>query len=289
MFYANRGSRRGGQAFAQALALLTDAGVVIAEAKQFRKASDLLRAVEVAVRSEARLVIVGGGDGTQSMVAGRFVDHETVWGVLPLGTGNALARDLDLLELEHACQAMATFQTARIDLGYAGNDYFVNVATVGLTALIAENLPSGAKKWFGRAAYLGAVIKALAKVQPMKATLMADGHSHTIETLQIVIGNGRFHAGPFPLSPDANIQDGKLTVYALEGSSKEAFLRLAWRLPRGHHVDLPEVLAMNVESGHLDTSPHERVIIDGEKRGYTPFSFRLVPEAVRVVVGPNFG
>jgi len=288
VFYANHGSRRGGGAFTQAKDLLTVAGVELAEATQFRKATDMLRAVEHAVRHGARLIIVGGGDGTQSMVAGRFVGHEATWGVLPLGTGNALARDLDLLDFQAAFKAMATFRTKKIDLGYAGNDYFVNIATVGLSARIAESLPSGAKKWLGRAAYLAALVKGLAVVEPMKATLEADGQSHTFETLQIVIGNGRFHAGPFPLSPDANIQDGKLTVYALEGTSKEAFLKLAWRLPRGRHVDLPEVLAMNVESGRLDTIPHERVIIDGEKGGYTPFEFRLVPDAVNVVVGPNF-
>ena len=159
-------------------------------------------------------------------------------GVLPLGTGNAFARDLSIAsDVEIACDVIARGQASLIDLGIANEQYFVNVATVGLTTLIAKELNNEAKKRYGKFVYLFAITRALMRVRPFRVTLETAEETRTVETLQVVIGNGRFHAGPFPLAPDATITDGKLTVYALANASKWTLLRYALNLPGGHHVE----------------------------------------------------
>ncbi len=229
------------------------------------------------------LVVVGGGDGTLSSIAGAFVGTQSVLGVLPLGTGNEFARDLTIpSDVSGACDVIVSGQVTAVDLGIVNGSYFINVATVGLTTLIAQELTSEAKKRFGKFVYLFAVVRALARSRAFQVTLKTEEDTQTFQTLQVVIGNGRFHAGPFPLAPDASITDGKLVVYALAGTSRWDLLRYALNLPGGHHVELPNVPAVTTSGGRLETLPLQRVTVDGEICQRTPLVFGVAPRALNV-------
>ena len=287
--YANAKSRQGQEHFQQAVRDLKNEGLDIAEARLFRDVRILSECVQDAVREGTSLVIVGGGDGTMSSVVRHFVGTKSTMGVLPLGTGNAFARDLSIpFILPLACKTIAQGKTAQVDLGYAGNDYFVNVMTAGLTARIVVELKDQAKKRFGRAAYLFAMGRALARVRGFHAKLTTPEANMEFDTLQVVIGNGRYHAGPFPLAPDASITEGKLSMYALATTNRASFLKLAWKLRTGRQCELPEVFSLTTVGGQLETSPSRKVVVDGEIVGNTPIAFKVVPKAVSVRVPLEF-
>jgi len=286
--FANAKSRRGGESFQRALDLLKAAGVAVGESQLYRDPGALDKRVGEAVKKGARLVVVGGGDGTLSMVAKHFVKSESTLGVLPLGTGNAFARDLSIMSLEKACETIAKGSDQRIDLGHAVNDYFVNVITAGLTARIASELNDDAKKRFGRAVYLFAMARGLSLVKAFHAKLTMVEETLEFDTLQIVIGNGRYHAGPFPLSPDASITEGKLSGYAMATTNRASFLKLAWKLRTGRQCDLPEVYSIWTEGGKLETWPARKVVVDGEISNRTPIEFKVVPKAISVRVPEEF-
>jgi diacylglycerol kinase (ATP) len=187
-----------------------------------------------------------------------------------------------------ASDTLINGKIAQVDLGRAGDDYFVNVATVGLTTRIAEELSDEAKKRFGRMVYAFAVFRALSRIRPFKATLLTAEESLSFETLQVVIGNGRFHAGPFPVTPDAQITDRKLSGYALTTNKRSVLFRYALRLWGGRHVDMPEVTAFQTTQGRLETFPPKLVTVDGEISLRTPLEFSVAPKAVRVVVPQSF-
>ncbi len=283
--YVNSRSRRGRDWFERCQASLEAQGFRLSEAKRFKSARNLLLAVKRAARDEkVPLVFVGGGDGTISSVARCFVGSESALGVLPLGTGNALARDLGIpSQPEAACQALANARIREIDLGHAGDDYFVNVATIGLSAQIAAELTDDRKRRFGRAVYLLALVKALANVRPIRASLELEGESHEFETLQVVIGNGRYHAGPFKIDKDASLYEGLLHIYALEGVRKSALLQLAIHLAAGDQVRPENVLTWSAQKGKLVTTPSTPVVVDGEQGRWTPIDFHVVPRAIRVL------
>jgi hypothetical protein len=174
-----------------------------------------------------------------------------------------------------------------VDIATIDNDYFVNVATVGLTTKIAQALTNDAKRKYGRLVYLFAMARALGQTAPFRARLTLDGQDHEFETLQIVVGNGRYHAGPFRLSPDAGIRDGRLTMYALQTASKSAFIKLAVRLASGTQRDLGEVFGAEFTEGRLETTPAKRVTVDGEVGLRTPITFSCRPASVRVVVASS--
>ena len=231
------------------------------------------------------LVVAGGGDGTFNALSDLFVGQETVLGLLPLGTGNSLARDLGInADVAQACETIAKGKVQEIDLGYVNGTHFVNVATVGLTTRIAQNLTNDMKKRLGRFVYAVAIWRAMRRSRPFRAVIETEHGKREFDCLQFVIGNGRFHAGPFPLAPDASITSGQLNIYAVEGRNKWALVKYALSLPGGHFTALAEVFSEKCDGGKLSTEPPKQVTVDGEVCARTPLEFRSVPKGMKVMV-----
>jgi diacylglycerol kinase (ATP) len=285
----NTHSRRGKQMYEEAKAMLSSLDVRLVSSVECSKMPRMLAEARKAVRDRVPVLIVGGGDGTFNALANVLVGSETALGVLPLGTGNAFARDLGVpADVTSACRIIATGKLAQVDVGIANGQHFLNVATVGLTTSIASSLQESLKRRYGRIIYLYAVIKAYRQIQPFEATLQTENGSLTFPTLQVVIGNGRYHAGPFRLAPDAGITTGRFSVYALESAHKTSLLKLALHLPSGDYVKLPEVHSESTFGGTLTCSPARRVTLDGEVGPQTPLKFEVAPRSLRVVVPNDF-
>lgn len=283
----NGKSRRGREWFALADAALRERGFDLAKSHLARRPGELATFVADAVRQGIPLVCVGGGDGTISAVAREFMDREAILGIIPAGTGNALARDLGIpIDVLGAAQLIADGVPERVDLGEVNGKVFVNLATVGLSTLIAENLDAGVKRRFGRIAYLGALFRALAKGKRFDARIELPGETLSFRSMQIVIGNGRFHAGPFPVTPEAGIHSGKLAGYSVNSSRKGVLFRFALRLWHGRHVEMDEVVPFAAPEVKVWTQPVRRITVDGEIRLQTPGEFRILPGAIRVMVPP---
>lgn len=285
----NTRSRTGREQFGRALQLLREHGVEVETATAHKRAKQLIASVQEEVARRTPLIVVGGGDGTLGAAAALIARSPCTLGVLPLGTGNQFAKDLGIdANLEAAVEVLAGGRTACVDMGQVNERRFLTVATVGLTALIARELNDEAKRRLGKWVYVIALLRALVRVRPFEVTLETETDRRTLTTLQVVIGNGRFHAGPFPLAPDAHINDGKLIVYAIEGTSRWRLLRCALNLPGGRHVELPFVPVFHTAVGKVDTSSPQRVVIDGEIAMRTPLQFKVDPQALRVVVPETF-
>jgi YegS/Rv2252/BmrU family lipid kinase len=265
---------------------MAEEGISLIEAKLFDANEELVSAVGAAVKRGDPMVIVGGGDGTISSVVQLLEGTETVLGIMPFGTGNALARDLAVpTDVDQAVEIIAKGKIAHIDVGIANGRRFMNVATLGLSTLIAQDLSTGIKKVFAAAAYAIAVARALLEVKPFKAVLtLEDGTAHEIDALQIVIGNGRFHAGGLLIKENAAIDEGFLSVYALATTHKFAFLKLALRLRAGNQAELDEVRSFQTRRMHLETTPSRKVILDGEPLLLSPIDFSISGKKVRVAV-----
>lgn len=297
----NGRARRGREWFSDAVAALERRGFRLERAVLAHSSAQFDAAAADAIEAGVPVVALGGGDGTFSRAVPRFVGADTAMGVLPFGTGNAFARDLGIpADVEGAADVLAGGRVAKIDLGEVSRLTgvggpgpeapcpFLNIATVGLTTRIAEWLQPAAKRRYGRAVYLLALLRAVAVTRPFYVELTTGEGSFAFHSLQVVIGNGRYHAGPFPLHPDASITEGKLHVYALRGRRKASFVRLAWHLRTGRHVDLDEVFALETAGGDLVARPSKRVTVDGEIRLRTPIRFDVRPGALRAVVPDAF-
>ena len=114
-----------------------------------------------------RFLILGGGDGSVSSVVDFLAHHDTLLGLLPLGTANDFARTLGIpQDIEGACKTIAEGKLVDIDLGLAGDNYYVNVASVGLGVEATRDLSPWLKRSTGPLAYPVAAIKTFLSTNP---------------------------------------------------------------------------------------------------------------------------
>jgi YegS/Rv2252/BmrU family lipid kinase len=227
--------------------------------------------------------IVGGGDGTLNAAAFGVIEAGLPLGVLPLGTANDLARTLGIpFDLDGAAQVIADGHTRKIDLGIVNGQPFFNVASLGLSAELAQQLTRDIKRRYGRLGYALVAMKVLAQARPFRATITSETESVRVRTLQIAVGNGRFYGGGNAVEKDAAIDDQHLDLYSLEleRAWKLAFMARSFRY--GEHGAWSEVRAVRAKEFDIRTRRPRPINADGEIVTQTPAHFSIRPCAVTV-------
>lgn len=164
------------------------------------------------------LVIAAGGDGTVRAVTEELAGTGTAIGIVPLGTGNLLARNLDIpLNPREALEVAFGGQDRALDVGTFTSDdgtetAFLVMAGVGLDAAIMHGVNEDLKERVGWLAYLVSLAKAL-RLQSTRADIFIDDDEPIkLRARTVVVGNVGFLQGGIPLMPDAEFDDGRLDV-----------------------------------------------------------------------------
>jgi YegS/Rv2252/BmrU family lipid kinase len=236
---------------------------------------------------EVDRVIVCGGDGSVNAAACGILDSGLPLGIIPLGTGNDLARTLGLpLDPVAAASVIAAGATRMVDLGEVNGHPFFNVASLGISTALAEELTRDVKRRWGRLGYAIAAFTALLKARPFRARIVSTGDSVTVHTLQVAVGNGRHYGGGMTVSEDAAIDDGELDLYSLEFPSVWRMVLMLPAFRSGAHGRWREVRTVRCTSFEIRTRRPRKVSADGEVVTQTPARFRVLPAAVRVFAPP---
>jgi diacylglycerol kinase (ATP) len=281
--FVNTHARRGAKQFAQAIASLKDAGVTLGQTVSVDDPATLLPAIQRAIAAGCERIIVGGGDGTLSGVMEAFANQRITLGVLPLGTGNDLARTLEIpLDLGGAARVIAAGQIARIDLGCANGRYFINTLSMGVSDEVSRAATRRLKRTLGFFAYGVAALKVLPRHQNFKVHIEAIEKVCDIATHQLVVANGTYVGEHIKAGPDASISDGTLVVFTLEGRSRYQLIRGAWSVARGRHATDPRNNYFETTRLTIRTEPSQQITVDGEHGGETPVEVTVAPKALRV-------
>ena len=285
----NTRSRTGERAFFRALDLLQELHVPLGVTYAIRDPARLAETVREVLDDGYRFLILGGGDGTVSSVVDFLVDSDAVLGLLPLGTANDFARTLDIPgDIEGACRTIAEGKVVDIDLGLAGDNFYVNVASVGLGVEATRALSPWLKKSTGPLAYPVAAITAFLKHKPFSATLaFPDGDHEPVEydrLLQVAIGNGRFYGGGMIVASESGIDDKTLDIYAIDLGRHRDLIGAARYLKSGDFIKTDGVHHFRTSRVKLETDPELPVNIDGEVVTHTPQDFSVAHNALEVMV-----
>jgi YegS/Rv2252/BmrU family lipid kinase len=286
LLLVNHHSRRGEETLSQAISQLQALGFKLFEesTNKPQQLSDIIRRY----RDRVDLVIVGGGDGTLNAAIEGLLDTQLPLGILPLGTANDLARTLAIPQsIPKACEVIAQGHSQRIDLGRVNHKHFFNVASLGLSVQITQQLDKKAKRFWGVFAYAATAIKVVWKARPFWAEIYLKGESIRVRTIQIAVGNGRYYGGGMAVADDAAINDQRLDLYSLECRHWWQIILLLPAMRQGRHAAWPDVRTLQGKGFEILTRRPQPINADGEIVTYTPAKFILVPKAITVFV-PEF-
>jgi diacylglycerol kinase (ATP) len=191
---------------------------------------------EEALAAGVDLVLAAGGDGTVRVVADAMAGADVTLAIVPAGTGNLLARNLELpLDEVGALDVAVAGRTRAVDLvrltvdGGATHRFGV-MAGIGVDAMIMDEVNPTLKKAVGPAAYFVAAGKALGRLPIPLHVTVDDGRRHRRRAMTCLIGNVGALAGGVVLMPEASVHDGRLHVYLASPARLTHWLKLALRI-----------------------------------------------------------
>jgi YegS/Rv2252/BmrU family lipid kinase len=240
-----------------------------------------------AVDEGCDVVFVCGGDGTVMAAVTGLAGSDVPMAILPAGTGNLLARNLDLpLNDEKASLRIGiSGRTRAIDVGVVEDRKFVVMAGLGFDAAIMRDAPEGLKKALGWPAYVVSAGKHLRGRGIRVAITVDDGETMHRRVRSVVVGNvGKLQAG-IPLLPDAAPDDGLLDVVVIAPRNVLDWGRLVGRVVR--RADVPDRKMERHRGTHVlvETSRAQPRQLDGDviEDGRT-MDITIEPQALKVRV-----
>ncbi|MFL5385235.1 MAG: diacylglycerol/lipid kinase family protein [Longimicrobiaceae bacterium] len=255
-------------------------------------AEGLEAAIRAAVEGGAGRVLVSGGDGTVATAAAVACDTGVEIAVLPGGTLNHFARDLEIpLELEEALELAATGTARGVDVGFVNDRPFLNTSSVGAYVGFVRTRER-MERWMGYrlATFLGG-LRVMARLRSFTVQVRVEGEARTYRTAMVFIGVGERETRIPTFG--GRVKDGKpgLHVIATHGRAVTRLLALGLEAAaRG--------LAVARRNSELDAFLVEEctivmpkrvpwLAIDGEiLRLPAPFRYRLARGALKVVAPP---
>lgn len=245
-----------------------------------------------------RRFVAAGGDGTLHLLVNALHDMgvlprvEAV-GLAPVGTGNDLARTLNLPEalsetLRIACTAaprpMDAIAIRRDD---TTERLALNVCTGGFGGYIDKALSRGPKSLLGPLAYVMGAAQVLPKLRRYGITLtLNDGTISRSDILNVVVANASTAAGGINVAPGADPFDGALNVVTVRAGSASEVAGVIRQVLTGCYTDHPLVTAYTAQSVRIDADPPLIFNADGELLSYAPNAF-VVKRGLVPMVSPT--
>ena len=249
-----------------------------------------------ATGTDYHTVVAAGGDGTINEVINGLAcaPAQLRLGILPLGTGNDLARTLGVpLDPLDALRLLETGEERRLDimrLETAGRVvYGLNVAAGGFTGQMNEELTDELKADWGPLAYILGAVKILPNLTDYETIITwEDGQPERIAALNVIVANGRTAAGGFQVAPTANPEDGLLDVVIIRSCSLVELASVSAQLLTGSYLDSPHIVHRRVRSVSISSQPGMWFNVDGELLTKKTLAFSVQPRFLRVVVGTDY-
>lgn len=241
-----------------------------------------------AVEDEAALVLAAGGDGTVNEVAAALLGTGVPLGIVPVGSGNGLARALRIpLRPDRALAALEGGVARRMDVGQINGKPFLNVAGVGFDAFVGWAFHKAGRKGGRRGilTYVRTSFRLLRLYNAPDLRLEASGTILDARPFVMAFANGPQYGAGAVLNPGARLNDGRLEVVLLEDGPLLETLALAPRLFLGGIERSRRYRRLAVEEALLLARVPAQHHRDGEPEPEAErLEVKLLPKALRVLV-----
>lgn len=244
----------------------------------------------------ADCIAAAGGDGTVAEVAAGILATGRLparLALLPLGTGNDFGSGIGIRDLAAGVEALLHGTWRTIDAialtyrhGDQAHDQVALIAVgVGAPAIVLRYTTLRAKRWLGRYSYLYAALRTALTYRSPLLNVAADGVARDGAYFLGAVANMEYTAGrTIQMAPGAQPDDGVLELLLVRDLPPLRRLALLPRLGTGQHLAIPGIELDRVREVSIDAAAPVPLNIDGELRGTTPVTLKVLPAAIEVRV-----
>ena len=236
-------------------------------------------------------LIVFGGDGTINEVVNGLLDSNNLQnfklGIVPTGSGNSVAHDTGLLDIEDAIQKCVGDVTMKMDVNLVDFDSFsrLSVSVLGWGMFSYGNIRAEKLRLLGPIRYDVASIITLLENKIHKAEIQVDGEHKVLECAFIVGCNSKHTGKGMIVAPKGGFADKKIDLVTV-GKNVNRFqvFEVFQKVYKGTQIDLPFVDNIKVDSFSIDPGEMSYYNIDGDIVESQKASVRVVPEAINLLI-----
>jgi diacylglycerol kinase (ATP) len=234
------------------------------------------------------IVVAVGGDGTVNEVASAIVGTNTHLGIIPFGSGNGLARFLQIpMDTEKAIKTLINGRVEAIDSAELNGHPFFNMAGMGFDAHISEVFSHNKKRGF--ISYIKSSFEEINKYKPQIYHFEIDGKVYEREAFMLSFANSSQYGNNAHISPGASVQDGLLDVCVIKQFP-------IWRLVE---MGLRMITKTTDKVKFLEIIRGKHIVIkregpgpihlDGEPRlESAAITIDVIPASLKVIVGQDY-
>lgn len=259
-----------------------------ADIRHVQRGTNIAELAAQAVADGCNIVAGGGGDGTLNAVASALTGTDTAFGILPVGTLNHFARDLNIpLDLEQAAEVIRTGRTTNVDVGEVNGRIFLNNAIIGLYPIYRfikdEQERRGRHRWL---AFISAVAAVFRRYPFMTVRFTVDGRDIVRRTPYVLIANNEHAMQGYQIGSRRSLREGLLWIYVMRQQGRWGLVRMVLNLLLGRFKAQDDFDVFSAREAWVETKRKRiGVALDGEVSVMEgPLRFRSLPQALNVIV-----
>lgn len=241
-----------------------------------------------AVTQNYDVIVAAGGDGTVNEIMNGMAHSTVPMALLPFGTTNLFAREIGLHR--RPGKAVDTIMNGRkqtVNLGRAGDRYFLLMAGIGFDAHVVYNLNLRLKSLAGELAYIFSALRVIAKTPPRKCIEARINGDTPIKCSSLILGNAKYYGGSFEVTPGATITKPSLQLCAFAGETRRSIVGYALGILMKKHTHFANVTTRTVECLDVVSENPVHVQVDGDYLRQLPLELKVVPEALTILRPTN--
>ncbi len=233
------------------------------------------------------VLVAVGGDGTINGVASQLLGKDIALGVVPMGTLNHLAKDLNIpFDIDEAVEVLAKGSTEQIDVGMVNNSIFLNNSSIGLYSKLVHYREEHQKAgWSKRFAIVKGLVNVFKKYSFLDIEIEVGNEMKVVKSPLVFVGNNVYQIEGFDLGSRTSLQKGILSLYIVKHSTRMSFAKLCLRSLLGKLSGHEQFEEYTTKHATLNTKkPVLRVALDGEVVSLqTPLRFEIKEKALTVI------
>ena len=253
-----------------------------------------------AVDNHHDVILAAGGDGTVNQVVNGIlqgrensVDLPAV-GIIPIGTGNDLARGLSIKpDIRQLFSLLTDFEPDKIDVGRVDFTkdngimdyrYFVNVADIGMGPEVVKRVMMSDRIFRSAVTYYTSILSTFINYKPVKVYAKTQDWEWSGKVRTLAIANSRYYGHGLCIAPDARTTDGVFDVFICGNASITDFVLQSLNLKRGRKIVHDKVTYLQASEFNLKAESRCGIEADGEFLGWLPARVTLIPKLLKFLL-----